>query len=245
LIVSSTTLDELVSLPGISVIWISHSRYPGKMTIATVKPEGGLREPPTLMCLPPEIRVAIYGIAMEYHLSTLTTDPASSEPCPFAPGHEDKPGSSLGALALLHTSKIISVESNDAMQAAVIRRQHAFDVDRHSFHEAFDRRPETEIRESDDLLTRLDQKWRKLEEFGHQLEQVIFVKTTLKYTRLELDFEYRKAWAGNGHSAVCTKSSVRGVGTQCFDGKGSVTNDRRSGERHGFVVASTDSGNFC
>jgi hypothetical protein len=242
-ITSSTTLDELVTLPGITVRWISHLRYLGKMTIATVKPEGGLREPPSLMCLPPEIRVVIYGFAMEDHLNTLTTAPASSEPCLFAPGDEDKPDSCLGALALLQTSKTISIGSKDAMQNNVIRRQYAFDGDRDSFHEAFDRQLETEIKESDDLLTRLDKEWCKLEEFGHQLEHMAFVKRTLKYTRLELDFEYRKAWAGIDKNAECGNSSAKDVRPQCFESKKAVGNDRRSGEKHGFTVVTTDSGN--
>jgi hypothetical protein len=202
-ITSRTTLDESVSLPGIIVNWISHSRYLGRMTTATLKPKGGLREPPSLMCLPPEIRVAIYGFAMEDHLNTLTMAPASSEPCLFAPGYEDKPNSCLGALALIHTSKTVSIESHGAMQAVVIRRQHAFDGDRYSFHEAFDRQLETDIKESDDLVTRLDKEWRQLEEFGRQLEHMVFVKSVLKSTRLELDFEYRIAWAGNGKNAIC------------------------------------------
>jgi hypothetical protein len=122
-ITSRTTLDESVSLPGIIVNWISRSRYPGKMTTATIKPEAGLREPPSLMCLPPEIRVAIYGFATEDHLNTLITAPASSEPYLSAPVYEDKPNSCLGALALIHTSKTVSIESHDAMHAVVIRRQ--------------------------------------------------------------------------------------------------------------------------
>jgi hypothetical protein len=240
-IISRTTLDESVGLPGIIVNWISHSRYLGKMTTATVKPEDGLREPPSLMCLPPEIRVVIYGFAVEDHLNTLITAPASSEPCFFAPGYQDKPNSCLGALALIHTSKTISIESHDAMQAVVIRRQHAFDCDRYSFHEAFDRQPESKIKESDDLVTRLDKEWRKLEEFGHQLEHMVFVKRTLKYTRLELDFEYRRAWASNDKNAICGNSSAKDVESQCFESEKAGKTDRRSGERHGFAATTTAS----
>jgi hypothetical protein len=108
-ITSRTTLDESVSLPGIIVNWISHSRYPGKMTTATVKPEDGLREPPSLMCLPPEIRVAIYGFAIEDHLNTLIT---ARHPLSRAFSHrgtktspiralEHSPSSTLARLSLL------------------------------------------------------------------------------------------------------------------------------------------------
>jgi hypothetical protein len=131
------------------------------------------------------------------------------------------------------------------MHAVVIRRQHAFDCDRYSFHEAFDRQLETEIKESDDPLTRLDKELRKLEEFGLQLEHMVFVKTALKSTRLELDFEYRRAWAGNDRNAICGNSSAKDVRSQCFENEEAGKNDRRSGERHGFAATTTASEDFA
>jgi hypothetical protein len=87
----------------------------------------------------------------------------------------------------------------------------------------------------------LDKEWRQLEEFGHQLEHMVFVKSALKSTRLELDIEYRIAWADNDKNAMCGNSSAKDVGSQCFESEKAGKNDRRSGERHGFAATTTAS----